>query len=95
MIPLEVTPPPVDPYPYLPSEVGVDPGGLLGFAAVILGGGFLLYLGLTALVIWATYWLIRLAVRHGGMDVARWQRAGMPHRMPKKRAVREPRPWER
>lgn len=85
------TPPPVPDY-YPPVEA--DPGPFLGILSVI-GGGFLLWLGLSLLAIWACYWFIRLAVRHGGMDVARWQRAGMPDRMPKRHAVREPRPWER
>lgn len=90
MIPA-ATLPPVEPYPYLPSDVAVDP-----FAAffAVLGGSFLIGLLLVALGVWAFYWFIRLAVRHAGMDVARWQRAGMPSRMPKKVRPRDPRPWD-
>lgn len=92
MIPLASTPAPVEPYPYLPSQVPVDPfAGMFAF----LGGTVLFSLVIAVLGVWAFYWLIRLAVRHGGMDVARWQRAGMPPRMPKKHRPREPRPWDR
>jgi hypothetical protein len=69
------------PFPVSPLDPGPD---IFGILAGFVGIGLVLYLGVTFLVIWGFYWLMRLAVRHGGMDVARWQQSGMPARMPKK-----------
>ncbi|WP_243076683.1 hypothetical protein [Microbacterium sp. SS28] len=75
-----MTPVPVEPTdPFTP---------LFGLALGGAGVMFLLMLGVIALGVWAAYWFIRLAVRHGGMDVARWERAGMPDRMPKRTRLR-------
>ncbi|MFC4137909.1 MULTISPECIES: hypothetical protein [unclassified Microbacterium] len=73
-------------------ESGFSLFGMLAGVGVLLA--LVVYLGLTFLVLWGMYWLIRLAVRHGTMDTARWQRAGMPDRMPKrmKRPRRVPPP---
>lgn len=57
-----------------------DPSGLFAGAAGAVLIGLVLWLGLAFLGLLATYWLIRLAVRHGTMDTARWQAAGMPSR---------------
>ncbi|REJ03928.1 hypothetical protein DY023_16565 [Microbacterium bovistercoris] len=61
---------------------------------MLAGVGFfvmlVLYLGILFLALWGTYWLISLAVRHGTMDTARWQRPGMPDRMPKRVKRRPP-----
>ncbi|MBO1769313.1 hypothetical protein [Agrococcus sp. TF02-05] len=56
---------------------------LFGWLAGAAGSVFvalLIGLGLSFLGMLATYWLIRLAVRHGTMDTARWQAATMAHR---------------
>lgn len=57
-----------------------DPSGLFAGAAGAALFGLLLWAGLTFLVLFGFYWLIRLAVRHGTMDTARWQAAGRPSR---------------
>lgn len=48
------------------------------FGAMVVG--FLIWVGVIFLGVLGFYWLIRLAVRHGTMDTARWQAAGMPYR---------------
>jgi hypothetical protein len=58
----------------------IDPTAMFANALGAITFSLLLWLVLTFLVILATYWLIRLAVRHGTMDTARWQAAGMPSR---------------
>jgi hypothetical protein len=75
---MDPTLPPVAPLYETPT---IDPWGPF-FA--LLGAGALAYIGVIVLEVWGFYWLIRLAVRHGSMDVGRWERAGMPARMPKK-----------
>lgn len=57
-----------------------DPSGLFAGAAGAALVGLLIWAGLTFLVLLGVYWLIRLAVRHGTMDTARWQAAGRPSR---------------
>ncbi|MBO0980860.1 hypothetical protein [Microbacterium sp. SD291] len=86
------TPPPVAPVTFLPVEP--DPGFLGGMAGGFFGLGMLallFWLIPTALIVWGTYWLIRLAVRHGSMDAMRWQATGSPKK-PKERPMRHSQP---
>ncbi|PKI93098.1 hypothetical protein CW368_02075 [Actinomycetales bacterium SN12] len=66
----------------------------MGLLSAFLGFGLtalLMWAVLTALIIWGVYWLIRLAVRHGTMDTARWQSTGSVRKVKDVRPVR-PRP---
>ncbi|KRB37044.1 hypothetical protein [Microbacterium sp. Root180] len=65
------------------SYTSPDPDSFIALA-VLAGFGVVMYAAVTVVVVVGVYWLIRLAVRHAGMDVTRWQHAGMPARMPKK-----------
>lgn len=67
-----------------PSPSPSGPFDLLAWLASAALGSMLLWLLVSAVLavlgLLATYWLIRLAVRHGTMDTARWQAAGMSDR---------------
>ncbi|SDR68302.1 hypothetical protein [Agrococcus carbonis] len=66
--------------PFDPTDLLAGPAGF-GFAVLLI------WLGLCVLGILATYWLIRLAVRHGTKDAMLWQARGMPTKAEKRYRV--------
>lgn len=53
----------------------IDPFGFFAGTAGMAFVGLLIAAALTFLGLLCTYWLIRLAVRHGTMDTVRWYNA--------------------